>query len=873
VVRAREPRRRDVTHTFLFTDIAGSTRRWQEDPDAMRAMLAEHDATLRSAIEAHSGRPFKHTGDGMCAVFESVSDAAAAAAQAQRGLELPVRMAVHTGEAIERDGDFFGIALSRCARLMEAGHGGQILISGAAAALLEPDAELRDMGEHRLRDLEAPDQVFQLLVPGLPAEFPALRTLDSVRHNLPVLRSSFVGRSLELVEVSEGLQGAQLLTLTGTGGCGKTRLALEATARVIDRFPQGVFFVDLAVITDQELIAQAVAGALGLQLVEASVESLAGYLTKRQVLLVLDNCEHVVDACAELVDGLLQRCAELHVLATSREPLGVDGERVFRVPSLDLETDAVRLFLDRARAAGAQLELDDGNEDAAAEICRRLDGIPLAIELAAARATHLGLAQINERLTDRFRLLTGGRRRVQRQQTLEAAIDWSYDLLSEEEQTLFRRLAVFRGSFSLEAAEQIAHPNALDLLGSLVDKSLVNLHVHDDGPRYRLLETVRAYAEERLLASGEAENVRSAHRDWMLAWIEAQPVDPLLTANAGSQLIPEVDNLAAALDWSLAEERLDLIARIASRMVGHWWSYGQIPELASWWRVLEPELERMPQDIKGHALLVGVQHAMAIADFDQMATLAEALTAASAADSWVAAYGWSMQALYWTYADPERGRRCIDEGLRSAAAANLPLLGTMTAMWSANLLTGDPERDERRGGREILDSVLRRVRSDRLSESYLFLAIIAALGDTATASRLADPEAARTPIQRFSLTFLQAVIAIREGRLDAARGWLEAMSTIVREHAIPLGDSACLTGFAAVAAEAGDYETASRRLASVRAAAPWPFRTPLDTLIYRQTARLVRQALDPETATRCREAGAAVSTTAALDEELASLAR
>jgi predicted ATPase/class 3 adenylate cyclase len=859
-------REEQVTHTFLFTDIEGSTRRWQEDPAQMRALLAEHDETLRRAVEAHRGQVFKHTGDGMCAAFPASGEAVAAAAEAQRELRLPVRMAVHTGEAIERDGDFFGIALSRCARLMDAGHGGQVLLSGAAAALLEPGSELLDMGEHRLRDLEAPERIFQLQIPGLPAEFPALRTLDSVRHNLPVLRSSFVGRELELIEVCDVLGGVQLLTLTGIGGCGKTRLALEAAARVIDRFPQGVFFVDLAVVTDSELIPQAVAGAIGLQLVEANAESLAGYLAGRHVLLVLDNCEHVVDACAELVDALLGRCGELHILATSREPLGVDGERVFRVPSLSLETDAVQLFVDRARAAGAQL--DPSGESSVAEICRRLDGIPLAIELAAARTTHLGLRQIEERLADRFRLLTGGRRRVQRQQTLAAAIDWSYDLLTDDEQTLFRRLAVFRGSFALEAAEQIGHPDAVDLLGSLVDKSLVNLQLQDDALRYRLLETVRAYAEERLVASGEAGEVRAAHRDWMVAWIESLPVDQLLAGSAGHPLIPEADNLAAALDWSLAEDRLDLVARLASRMVGYWWSYGQAAELASWWRILERETERVPDEVRGHALVVAVQHAMATADFERMATLSEEVVASSPADSWMAAFGWSMQALYWTYADAERGRRCIDEGVRVATAAGAPLLEAMTATWTANLLTGDPERDERLGGVEFLGSVLSRTNEAWLGEAYLFLAIIAALGDTATASRLLNADGARTPLQRFGLELLRAVIAMQEGRLDAARDHLRSMAKIVREHAIPLGESACLTGFAALAAAAGDFETASRHLASVRAAAPWPFRTPVDTLVYRQTARVVREALDHETARRCREAGAAVSVSEALDHEL-----
>jgi predicted ATPase len=853
------------TYTFLFTDVEGSTRRWEAQPKEMPALLAAHDAALVETIGTHRGTVFKHTGDGICAVFRSVSDAVSAAVEAQDKLELPVRMAVHTGEAIERNGDFFGVSLSRCARLMEAGHGGQILLS-ASAARLGGGLELRELGEHRLRDLSEPERIFQVLAPELAQDFPALRTLDAVRHNLPVLRSSFIGREIELIEVCDRLESGPLVTLTGAGGCGKTRLSLEAAARLVDRFPQGLFFVDLAVLSDPELVGQAVAAALDIQLSDPRVDGLSAYLAGRRVLVVLDNCEHLLDACAELVDGLLGRCPELHVLATSREALGVDGEQVFRVPSLGVETDAVRLFVDRARAAGATF----AGEDDVAEICRRLDGIPLAIELAAARTTHLAPAQILARLSDRFRLLTGGRRRIHRQQTLAAAIDWSHGLLSGEEQTLFRRLAVFRGSFSLEAAEEVCHPDALNLLGSLVDKSLVNAQSEDAVRRYRLLETVRAYAEERLLESGEAAALRSAQRDWLLAWLESLPPGQLVEFGGGDLLVAEADNLTAALEWSLEEERIDLVTRTASRMIGYWWSYMRPAELASWWRAVEAHMSQLPEQLLAEALLIGATHAMVVGDFDQMEKLSARAVATAAPASWECAFAWTTQALIWTYMDAERGRHCIAEGRKAAEAAGTPELGRSTALMAANLLWGDDEH-EAELGREILESAFSTAEGSWPGMTHVFNAVLAALGNTEKASQLAASVPVRSTIDRFGKALCTAVIAIREGRLEAAAEHLRALAAIVREHAIPLGEPTCLTGFAALAATAGDHEEASRLLASVGAAAPFPFRTPADVLLYRQTLRTVRTALDRDTAARCRAEGAAITVSQALDMQLAEL--
>ena len=871
-----------ATHTFLFTDIEASTSRWQTDPERMASSLASHDETLRGIVAAHHGRVFKHTGDGLCAVFASVHDAVSAAVEAQRSLEVPVRMAVHTGDAIERDGDFFGMALNRCARLVEAAHGGQVLISRSAGAVGEQlggHLALRDLGEHRLRDLGEPERIFQVVAPGLEESFGPLRSLDAVRNNLPVIRSSFIGRERELSELCARVEKASLITLVGIGGAGKTRLALEAAARVTGQFPQGVFFVDLAVLADAGLVWQSLADALDLQIAEPDLASLAGYLAERKVLIVLDNCEHLLDACAKLADGLLSRCPQLRIVATSREPLGLEGEEISHVPSLTADTDAVRLFNDRARAAGARPASDAAGEAAVTEICRRLDGIPLAIELAAARTTHLGVEQILERLSDRFGLLTGGRRRVGRQQTLAAAMDWSYDLLDEPERMLFRRLAVFRGSFSLEAAEAVGGTDAVDLLGSLVTKSLVIAQQDGGRVRYRMLETVRAYAEERLLASGETVEVRSLHRDWLLAWLESVPVAWMVQPWLGDEFAAEADNVMAAMEWAREQGRLDLVARMAPRMMGVWISNYRAAELAMWSGLLMERQRDVPEELRPGCLLVRAVYAQVAGDFDEMERLsAEALRLAPPG-SWEAAYALMVQALYWPYADRELARRRIDEARRAAEAAGTPELGWTAASWSANLLTGDPERDVEVGGQELLDGLLESDQQTGTSwAGFVLLTIAAALGQTQKASRLADQVAVNRSgtALRYSRAVFDSVVAIAEGQSGIAAARLCEMAAIVHEHAIPLGEPSCLTCIAALAAIDGEHERASRLLACVRNAARFPFRTPAEALVYRQTVRRVRDALDAETAERCRAEGGALPVDQVLGgelERLSSIAR
>lgn len=565
------------TLTFLFSDIEGSTKVWESHPIEMRAALAQHDDILRSAIENHHGQIVKTTGDGVHAGFPNAADAVQAALDAQQGLleplaglRLKVRMSVHSGDAELRAGDYYGGVLNRAARLMSAAHGGQILVSNATAELLRDQlpvhAGLRDLGEHRLKDLTRPEHIFQLTHPDLPEEFPPLATLESYPNNLPVQLTSFVGREKETGEVRALLAKNRLVTLTGSGGTGKTRLALEAGAQEVSKFSQGVWLVELAPLADPAQILPALAHVLGLM--ETSTTTLARlvaeYLREKQVLLLLDNCEHLIDACARLADDLLHACPRLKMLASSREALGIAGEVAYRTPSLG-GSEATQLFLERARAANPQFRAGEAQAAAIEKICARLDGIPLAIELAAARTRLLTPAQIAERLDDRFRLLVGGSRTaLPRQQTLRAMIDWSYDLLSVAEKKLLRNASVFAGGWRLEALEAVADdPQALEHLEQLVNKSLVTTEDGLGGMRYTLLETIRQYAREKLFDAG-AEDAAQA-RDRHLAFY-VQMAEAALPRLAGPEMIEcmdeleaEQDNLRAAIAWAVETDPLSAL--------------------------------------------------------------------------------------------------------------------------------------------------------------------------------------------------------------------------------------------------------------------------------------------------------------------------
>jgi hypothetical protein len=448
--------------TFLFTDVEGSTRRWEADAEGMRAALAVHDEVLCRAIEEHGGWLFKHTGDGVCAAFASPSCAVDAAVAAQRSLELPVRMGLATGEAQLREGDYFGAVLNRAARVMAAGHGGQILLADSTAGLLS-GVDLVDLGPRRLRDLPTPVQVFQVQAEGLRTDFPSLRALDASPGNLRPATTSFIGRESEVAELQGAVKAHRLVTLTGVGGVGKTRLALEVAARLADEFPDGVWFFELAAVTDPAAVPDAAAAVLGItqQPGKSVSESVAAALEGRVRLLLFDNCEHVVDSVADLVEAILAASATVTILATSREGVGVSDEQLWRVPSLDVnsgtESAAVSLFVDRAHSVVSDFTLaQPGEADAVVEICRRLDGIPLAIELAASRMASMTVSEVRDRLDQRLRLLVGSRRGLARHQTLRHAVAWSYDHLDDAEKALLERCSVFAGGFDLESACAVA---------------------------------------------------------------------------------------------------------------------------------------------------------------------------------------------------------------------------------------------------------------------------------------------------------------------------------------------------------------------------------------------------------------------------------
>ena len=597
------------TVTFLFTDIEGSTERWDAHREAMSAAVQRHDAIVRAAIVAHGGYAFKTLGDAFCVAFARPNAAVKAALAFQRALAtedftavggLRVRAALHTGTADERDGDYFGSTLNRVARLLAIGHGGQMLLSGVMHDLvlgaLPSQVSLRDLGEHRLKDLSRPEYVYQLIAPDLTSEFPALRSLGSMANNLPLQMTSFLGRENETTEITDLLGTNRLVTLVGSGGIGKTRTSLQVAANLLDGSGSGVWFIELAPLVSGDYIPAAIAQALGLSLPPEgdALAHLVKTLKSWCTLLVFDNCEHLIDGSAKTIAALLRGCPKVSVLASSRQRLGVTGEATYRLPSLAVgaagtdglsATDAaavpaVALFVERAISADHRFALTDENASTIAEICRRLDGIPLAIELAAARVKILSPRQLHDRLDVRFRVLTGGSRDVlPRQKTLRALIDWSHDLLDDRERMLFHRLGIFVNGFTLEAAAAVATSDELDeldlfdMLASLVDKSLVLAESAGDALRYRMLESTRAYAREKLDASAGSQERALRHllhlrnrfvgeRELVYRTGRGEPIGQLAAM--------ELEDLRAALDWGVANDEVVLASELLAAIGTSW---------------------------------------------------------------------------------------------------------------------------------------------------------------------------------------------------------------------------------------------------------------------------------------------------------------
>jgi len=613
------------TVTFLFTDIEGSTRLWQQHPEPMKQALLRHHALLQQSIESSNGYVFQIVGDAFCAAFHTAAGGVAAALAAQRALAaepwgetgpIRVRMALHTGTADLHAGEhkageyMSGLTLSHTARLLSVAHGGQILVSNATQELVRNDlpslVELRNLGLHRLRDLTRAEHIYQVVAQRLPDRFPALRSLEVVPNNLPRQLTTFIGREREIAEAKRLLAETHLLTITGPGGSGKTRLSLEIGARLLSEYPDGVWLVEFAHLADPARVPQVLATALSVR-EEADrplLVTLVDHLRPKRVLLLLDNCEHLIDACAGLADTLLRGCPEVKILPSSREALGLTGEVVFRVPPLSLpdsrlvpalerlaEYEAVRLFVDRAIAVKPDFTLTDDTAAAVVQICRRLDGIPRAIELAAARVRTLSVQQITAHLDERFRLLTGGSRTaLPRHQTLRGLIDWSYGLLSEAERELFRRVSVFVGGWTLEASVAVCagvdvdRYDIVELLGRLVDKSLCLIDGEGSDPRYRLLETIRQYGFEKLAETSEGQVVRARHRDFYLGF--AEDAEPRLQGPEQvawlQRLEADHDNLRAALRWSLDCDETEAALRLGSALSLFWDTHGYVREGREW---------------------------------------------------------------------------------------------------------------------------------------------------------------------------------------------------------------------------------------------------------------------------------------------------
>jgi predicted ATPase/class 3 adenylate cyclase len=619
------------TVAFLFTDIAGSTTRWERFGNAMRDAVTEHDAMLSRLFRAHGAHIFKTIGDAFCVAFRTVPDAVNAAIAAQRELGsrdwsavegITVRMAIHVGTTDERDGDYFGPVVNRVARLLSIAHGQQVILSAAARSLAENalprDAALRDLGSHRLKDLSQPEAVAQLDVRGLPTMFPPLNSLDTGKTNLPLQVSPLVGRGREVSEIAELARAKPLITLCGTGGIGKTRIACQAGADVLADFPDGVWFIDFAPITEPALVPGVIATTfavpdIGLRNV---AERVVAFLQNRRLLLILDNCEQVVDAVATLVNAILRGCGGVHVVATSREALHVPGEELYRVPSLAvpavsaglsaekaLRFGSIELFVARSSAVGP-FTLTDDNAPIVADICRRLDGIALAIELAASRVKVLSPRQLGQRLDERFRILTGGSRTaLPRQQTLRALIDWSHDLLDERERAVFRRVGMFAAAFDLDAAIAVCADDSLDewdvvdILNALVDKSLISVEPAGEERRYRLLESMRAYARERFRESDDDEAAIRQRWSGYYRTLVSDNVRELATqdnADGIRGIEIENDNFRSVLEWSIATAKDPVIGLEFAANLGEYWVHnGLQPEGVLW---LEAGLRLVAED-------------------------------------------------------------------------------------------------------------------------------------------------------------------------------------------------------------------------------------------------------------------------------------
>jgi predicted ATPase/class 3 adenylate cyclase len=846
------------TLTFLFTDIEGSTAllaRLGDDDYAQ--VLAGHHALIRSALAAHDGREVDTQGDAFFAVFSSPRGCVAAVLAMQRviqdhawpgGEQVRVRMGIHCGEAARTAAGLVGLEVHRAARVAAVAHGGQVLVSEAAAVLvrdgLPPGVSLADLGVHRLKDLGRPERIFQLHAPGLQAAFPPLRSLGNpaLPNNLPAQLSAFVGRGREVAEVRALVESSRLVTLTGAGGCGKTRLGLQVAAELLDGSGDGVWLAELAAVTDQDAVAPAISQALRLAVNSGrpAPEALLDALEPQDVLIVVDNCEHLIGGCAETAEAIVRRCRRVHLLATSREPLGIGGETIYRVPSLSLpgpgeagppvsgSSDAVALFADRARAEGVALSVDEQAGPLVVSICRRLDGMPLAIELAAARLRSMSLAELGDRLDQRFRLLTGGSRTaLERQQTLRATVGWSYSLLTGAERLLLARLSVFAGGFGLDAAEAVGGFGDLDvldvadLLGSLVDKSLVVAEPAGAILRYRLLETIRLFAAERLAEAGEEEAaaVAAAHCAHFLA--VAEEAAPCLTGPEQGKWLARLDadqaNLRRAAGYAAGRpDGTAVVLRLGVALDRYWWARSRLQEAFG---LLVPVLRRPGAGADPALFAAALVTATGAAFFIDLAAARQLAdqavqVARQLGDERLLSTALAALCAGCTFAgEPETGRPFGHESVeRARRLGDDVLLAEALRQYLLSINTIDPARalplyteaiacTERSGDRFM---------NSRLNNNAGWAALAA--GDIPAAR--AHLEAAAQAVQQIgwedaSVQENLGDVLRAERDLDGARSTFEAALRISRRNGDTWNMAYAILGLALLAGDAGDWDRAA----------------------------------------------------------------